>query len=100
MEAFVNSGPPWHALHLPWPVKRSRPRNWLGLSVPVPSLPLVPCVPFMKRSNGVSSGTSVVSYIWMAMPKNREKLYSICVYVPVESVMVWGESHHQFLKAC
>ena len=33
-----------------------------------------------KRSHGVSSETSVASYIWTAMPKNSAKLYCISEY--------------------
>ncbi len=39
-----------------------------------------------KRSHGVSSETSVASYIWTAMPKNSAKLYCINEYSFVAAV--------------
>ena len=36
-------------------------------------------LPERNRSSGVSSETSVLSYIWIASPQNNEKFASICV---------------------
>ncbi len=49
-----------------------------------------------KRSQGVSSETSVASYSWTAIPKKSEKLYWMSAYS--SSLQLWSSHSPSFLS--
>src|ERR1043166_6856235 len=79
-DAFVVSGPPWQAMHLPFPVNRFSPSFSWEVSAAV--------FPSKNRSNRESSARRVCSYPWIARPQKKEKLNSIRV---ISLVFVAGD---------